>query len=34
VDAIGATPVRASAMGERSSPTEPVTLEKVTIQES
>ncbi len=34
VVAIGATPVRASSMGERSSPTEPVTLEKVTIQES
>ncbi len=34
VEAIGATPVRAGAGRERSSPVEPVTLEKVTIQES
>ena len=33
VEAIGATPVRAGATGERSVPTEPVTLEKVTIRE-
>jgi hypothetical protein len=34
VDAIANTPTRAGRSGENSTPTEPVTLEKVTIAES
>lgn len=34
VDAIGATPTRMSRSGEPSQPTEPITLESVTIHES
>jgi len=34
VDAIGATPTKAGSGGERSSPTEAVTLEQVTVNET
>jgi len=34
VDAIASTPTRTGQSGENSTPTEPITLEKVTISES
>jgi hypothetical protein len=34
IDAIAKTPTKSGAGGERSTPTEPITLQKVTIVES